>query len=552
MLRHLSVSNFAIIDALNLDFERGLTIITGETGAGKSILLGALKLILGERADLKQLNNPDKKCVVEANFDFSNLNLKPFFESNELDFENETIVRRELLPGGKSRAFINDTPVNLNTLHELSQKLIDIHSQFNTQNLFDQDYQLQILDAYFGQLDEIKDYQILLKQRNQKKTELTIATEKLNELNKEADYRQFLYNELNSSNLKESELEELEKEQNELQNVEEIGQILNDVENKLDEPEFGILTQLRSISSQLNKISRLGNDFERFFGRIESSSIELSDLKNEITSKLYHLEANPERLEEVANRLDLINTLLNKHSVQTIKELNEIKFKLEIEQSDTAQIKNEIENLNKEIDELEKQLNQSALKISKNRISAIPAVEKELSDSIHKLGMENAIISLKIKQKSNFTPNGKDEIEFLFSANKGSQLKEVEKSVSGGERSRLMLAVKKLLAGKLELPTLILDEIDTGVSGKVADEVGNMMKEMSKSLQLITITHLPQVAAKADAHFKVEKLIENEKTLTVVKTLDEKQRIIEIAGLISGSDISNSAIKQAELLIGKN
>ncbi|MGB6093708.1 MAG: DNA repair protein RecN [Moheibacter sp.] len=549
MLQRLSVSNFAIINELNLSFERGLTIITGETGAGKSILLGALRLILGERADLKQLNDPDKKCVVEAVFDISNLNLNSFFEANELDFENETIVRRELLPGGKSRAFVNDSPVNLNLLQSLSEKLIDIHSQFNTQNLFNQDYQLQILDAYAEQLNEIKAYRTLLNQRNQKRSELADLTEKLHELNKEADYRQFLFEELDTANLKDDESEILEKELNELKNVEEISRILDESEYKLNDSDFGILPALRNISVQLQKISELGNDFEEFYNRVESTRIELSDLNSEISNKLQKLEANPEKLEETASRLDLINGLLNKHRVQSIAELNEIKKQLETENLNSAQIENEIEELKKEISKLEEELNQSAAEISKNRKNVIPSVEKELIDSVSKLGMENSGIELKLNPKPDFGPNGKDEIEFLFSANKGSRLKEIEKSASGGERSRLMLAIKKLLAGKLELPTLILDEIDTGVSGRVADEVGNMMKEMSKSLQLITITHLPQVAAKADAHFKVEKQTEAEKTITSVNPLDKKQRILEIAALISGSGITDSAIEQAELLI---
>ncbi|MFA7617123.1 MAG: DNA repair protein RecN [Weeksellaceae bacterium] len=549
MLQRLSVSNFAIINELNLSFERGLTIITGETGAGKSILLGALRLILGERADLKQLNDPDKKCVVEAVFDISNLNLNSFFEANELDFENETILRRELLPGGKSRAFVNDSPVILNLLQSLSEKLIDIHSQFNTQNLFNQDYQLQILDAYAEQLNEIKAYRTLLNQRNQKRSELAYLTEKLHELNKEADYRQFLFEELDTANLKDDESEILEKELNELKNVEEISRILDESEYKLNDSDFGILPALRNISVQLQKISGLGNDFEEFYNRVESTRIELSDLNSEISNKLQKLEANPEKLEETASRLDLINGLLNKHRVQSIAELNEIKKQLETENLNSAQIENEIEEQKKEISKLEEELNQSAAEISKNRKNVIPSVEKELIDSVSKLGMENSGIELKLNPKPDFGPNGKDEIEFLFSANKGSRLKEIEKSASGGERSRLMLAIKKLLTGKLELPTLILDEIDTGVSGRVADEVGNMMKEMSKSLQLITITHLPQVAAKADAHFKVEKQTEAEKTITSVNQLDKKQRILEIAALISGSGITDSAIEQAELLI---
>jgi DNA repair protein RecN (Recombination protein N) len=549
MLQRLSVLNFAIINELNLSFGEGLTIITGETGAGKSILLGALRLIMGERADLKQLNHPKIKCVVEAVFDISGLKLKPFFEENDLDYDDETILRRELLPGGKSRAFINDTPVNLITLQNLSKNLIDIHSQFNTQNLFNHEYQLRILDAYAGQLGELNLYKNLLQQRNQKSSLLSEAINKLAQLNKEADYNQFLLDELNAADLKEDELNNLEKSLNQLQNIEEIVQILGETETRLNENELGIISQLRQLTVQLHKISNLGKDYEEFHQRTESVQIELNDLANEISSKLQQLEADPEKLAQLSERLDLINRLLVKHNVQTVKELNEIKQNLENEQSHTAQTEKEIETLKTEISALEKQLNETSKTISKNRKSVIPAIEKEILDSVYRLGMGNSAIELKLVPKPDFGPNGKDEIEFLFSANKGAALKEIEKSVSGGERSRLMLAVKKLLAGKLELPTLILDEIDTGVSGKIADEVGKLMKEMSGELQLITITHLPQVAAKADVHFKVEKQTEDGKTLTRVKLLDSQQRILEIAALISGANITDSAIEQAELLI---
>lgn len=549
MLTRLSVSNFAIIDRLNLEFKKGLTIITGETGTGKSIMLGALKLIMGERADLKQLNQPNQKCVIEACFDISNLNLTSFFEENELDYEPETILRRELLPNGKSRAFINDTPVNLNLLEKLNENLIDIHSQFNTANLFDQNYQLQILDAYAGQLNRTKDYKNLLDQRNQRLSALKKATEELNELNKEAGYHQFLLDELLTADLKDGEFEELEKEQNELSHIEEIRQILSESENRLDQSEVSILSQLNLITALLHKAAGFGEALSEFYARIDSVRIELIDLTNGISSKLRQIEANPERLIEVSQRLDLINNLLNKHRCNTIGELKELMKSLVGKKSNSENLESQIEYIKKEIVQLEKQLEEFAIEISESRRKVIPKVEKELVEHISKLGMENASVKLDQKIKSSFGANGKDEIGFLFSANKGSSLKPVEKSVSGGELSRLMLAVKKIISGKIELPTLILDEIDTGVSGKVADEVGNMMKEMSKNIQLITITHLPQVAAKGIVHLKVSKNTNGQTTTTQVTELDLQQRIVEVAGLISGSKISDTALKQAEILI---
>lgn len=549
MLTRLSVSNFAIIDELQMQFHKGLTIITGETGAGKSILLGALKLILGERADLKQLNDTSKKCIIEADFDISGLDLEVFFKENELDFDFETILRRELLPSGKSRAFINDTPVNLQTLQGLGNQLIDIHSQFNTENLFHQNFQLQILDAYADQFDLIKDYQNLFFKRNQKSERLRQLKESLAQLNLEADYKDFLLEELESAQLEINELEDLEREQKELQNIDEIQRILIEVERQLDAPELGILSQLYETALQLHKISEWSEELEGFHKRIESARIELDDLHSEINLKIQRMESNPERLILINERIDLIHSLLNKHRVQTLEELIQITINLKDEKSGFEELEKEILQLEEEIAKLEVELNQKSVKITKGRKSSIPFVEKELLVSLEKLGMENAEMKWELKPKQQFTSNGKDEIIFLFSANKGSSLKPVSKSVSGGERSRLMLAVKKALAGKLELPTLILDEIDTGVSGKVANEVGNLMKEMAKDLQLISITHLPQVAAKADYHFKVSKTLKSNQTVTEVKELSELQRIHEIAELISGSNISETALHQAKELI---
>ncbi len=549
MLTRLSVSNFAIIDELNLQFRKGLTIITGETGAGKSILLGALKLILGERADLKQLNDTSQKCVIEAQFSISGLDLQSFFEAHELDYDAETILRRELLPSGKSRAFINDTPVTLTVLQELGEQLIDIHSQFNSEHLFHPDFQLQILDAFAGQLDKIKNFQSEYLKRNQAKSQLKTKREELDQLSRETDYKKFLLDELHTANLVTDEFEELEKAQKELQNLDEIQQILSETENKLDSPEIGILSHLHEVAHQLQKISGFGEEFEGFHKRIESVRIELDDLRSEILSKIQRLDSDPEHLLEINERLDLIQNLFHKHRVNSIEELLKVQSELENDNQNFQKLELEISALEREIQTIELQLENQSKAITKGRNTAIPKVEKEMLESLEKLGMENSTMKLELSDKKEFNWNGKDEISFLFTANKGSELKPVSKSVSGGERSRLMLSVKKTLAGKLELPTLILDEIDTGVSGKVANEVGNLMKEMAENLQLISITHLPQVAAKANQHYKVSKSIKNGKTLTEVRELSDAEQITEIAELISGSNITEKAIEQAKELI---
>lgn len=549
MLTRLSVSNFAIIDELDIQFNKGLTIITGETGAGKSILLGALRLIIGERADMKQLNDETKKCIIEANFNISKLNLTSFFAENDLDFDEDSILRRELLPSGKSRAFINDTPVTLTVLQELGEQLIDIHSQFNTSELLEQSYQMQILDAHAGQLPLVRKYQTLFSKRSQNRLELEALKDRITELSKESDYKDFLLDELKTAKLKADEWKELEQEQKELEHIDEIQWILNEIRSKLETPEFGILTQMNEINTQLDKISEFGEDLSEFSHRIHSVSVELDDIQKEIAAKSEGLEASPERLMEVNERIDLIHLLLNKHRLKSIEELIQLEKDLENDKSDFDQLEIQVSDLETKIAAIEKELKIEAEKISSARKKAIPKIEKEILDSLSELGMENSQLKIDFQTTSKFTSNGMDEISFLFSANQGSTPKPIGKTISGGERSRLMFAVKKSLTGRLELPTLILDEIDTGVSGKVANEVGNMMKEMAKHLQLITITHLPQVASKADKHLKVRKRISDGKTLTDVRELSSEEQIREIAELLSGSNITDSALEQAKELL---
>lgn len=550
MLVRLSVSNFAIIDELQLDFQKGLTIITGETGAGKSILLGALKLVLGERADLTQLKNSNQKCIIEATFNLTQLNLNNFFDAHDLDYEKETILRRELLPSGKSRAFINDTPVTLDILQQLSNQLIDIHAQFNTENLLNQKFQLQILDAYANQINEINQYHKLYQTWLNAQSKLSKTQEQLKNNALEADYKKFILNELIESNLTSGEIETLESELNELQNIDEIQQSLSEINIKIDS-EFGLNSILNEISIQLNKISAFGEEFENLSERVNSVKIELQDIYQELQNKASRLESNPERLYEVTERLNLLHNLLQKHRVNTIEQLIELKNQLENETDDFDKLEQEISKLTADIESIESDLDTKTEQISQTRKNISPQVETALLQSIAQLGMENASIQIKLTPTQTFHAQGKDQIEILFSANKGASLKPIGKSVSGGERSRLMLAVKNLLSTHLQLPTLILDEVDTGVSGKVADEVGNLMKKMSKTMQVISITHLPQVAAKGSQHFKVQKKIEDNLTKTEVKVLNNVERIQEIAELISGSSISESAISQAKELLQK-
>lgn len=549
MITRLSVTNFAIIDKLTIEFNHGLTIITGETGAGKSILLGALKLILGERADLKIISNSSKKCVVEAHFSIAELDLQSFFSSNELDYDEETILRRELLPSGKSRAFINDTPVNLRVLQELGNQLIDIHSQFNTADLLNTDFQFRVLDAYAKQIPKVEEYQSLYLIRNQKQSELQRLKNELNQRIKELDYRRFLWEELKSANLSEGEWEALKEEQKELSHIDEIRNTMISVLSHLENPEYGILTQFFDLNSQIGKISDFGKDFNSIQERLQSVKIELEDIQTELNRKSEHLEPQPERLLEINERMLLIQNLLNKHRLQSEIELLDLQTELMQEQSDFEELEQKIEEIQFEINKITAELNVKAQKISESRKKSAPEIEQEIIQSLKQLGMKDADLLIEFSEQNELTFNGSDKVQYLFSANKGFPLKPLEQTISGGERSRIMLAIKRNLAGKLNLPTLILDEIDTGVSGKVANEVGNMMKEMAHHLQLISITHLPQVASKADTHLKVRKKTREEETSTEVILLSKEARIQEIAELISGSDITDSARKQAEELL---
>ncbi|MFV0232232.1 DNA repair protein RecN [Empedobacter falsenii] len=552
MLRTLRVNNFAIIDQLEIDFHQGMTTITGETGAGKSILLGALKLVLGERADLKALKNADEKCIIEAIFNIKDLELNDFFEEYDLDYEDESILRRELLPSGKSRAFINDTPVKVSILQELSELLIDIHSQFNTPKIFEADFQLSMLDIYGENKELLKEYKKVFNQYISTKKKIKDAQNSLENQSQDLEYKLHLWEELNNASLKHDELEHLEFEIKSLTNVEEIISTLNETYQFLEHPEMGIISQLNEASNKLNKISDYNSQYNSIYERLISSKIELQDISGEMSHLIESTEINPERLQEITDRYDLIHKLLRKHNVITIEELIIKRDELESQTSGFDNLSDLIIHLTKELNAISEKLDKQALKIRKNRFSSIEIIRKNILNTLSQLGMENSQLTIQLKETLDFTVTGKDEVLFLFSANKGMEPRIFEKSVSGGERSRLMLAIKKLLATHQHLPTLILDEIDTGISGKVANETGKVMQSMADNMQLLVITHLPQVASKGNYQLKVYKEVVEETTQTNVIELSQQQRLEEIAQMISGSELTEAAINQAKELMNLN
>ena len=549
MLTSLSIKNYALIDDLQVDFNNGLTIITGETGAGKSILLGGLSLILGKRADLSSINDTSKKCVIEATFDIANYNLKPLFNSEDLDYESLTIIRREILPSGKSRAFINDTPVNLDSLQILGEHLLDIHSQHETLQLTNDDFQFQVIDALANNTSILQEYSTDLTKYKNLQKELKVLQLQKSESIKEYDYNSFLLKELEDSKLMEGELESLEEEYETLNNIEEIKEKLTLSNQLLSNDDIGVLTHLTELKNQFSKLSGYAIKYKDIFERINSSLIELDDIFSEIENAQELLEADPNRLETVNNRLQLLHNLLQKHTVLKLEELIQIKESLKEKVSITENLEDYISNKEKEVEDIIKQLNNKASLIHKNRSNIIPELIQQLEDILGTLGMPNAKFKLQLKTSNEFFINGKDELEFLFTANKGGTYNELKKAASGGELSRIMLAIKSILSKYIQLPTIMFDEIDTGVSGEISNKMASIMQQMSKTMQVFTITHLPQIAAKGDAHFKVYKEDVDNITQTQIKKLNHDERIVEIAQMLGGVNISNSALAHAKQLL---
>src|SRR6218665_1978386 len=549
MITSLSIENFALIEKLNIDFSSGFSIITGETGAGKSILLGALGLVLGKRADLSSLKNKEEKCIVEATFSIGKYNLQAFFDGNDLDYEEETIIRREILPSGKSRAFVNDSPVNLQELQDLSLYLIDIHSQQQTQELSDESVQFKIIDAIANNSDIISDYQKLLKSYKSDKSKWNALLKKQSDSGKEQEYNTFLLNELVAAQLKSGEQEELEADYEKLNNVEIIKESLDKSLAIANEEQFGVFHNLNEIKNALQKVALFSPEYQNLFERISSLAIEFDDVSKELESCSEKLLNDPVQLELVNQKLQLIYNLQKKHQVDSVADLLQI-------QTDLGNTLLELDNMDEEIASLSKIIEQQALqldnyadKIHKNRISAIPKLSEQLISILETLGMPNVRFKMELIPSETYFQNGKDELQFLFSANKGTDFGLLKKVASGGEMSRIMLAVKSILAQYSKLPTIIFDEIDTGVSGEIDRKMGEIMKNMSLQMQVMAITHLPQIAAKGSDHFKVFKTTADEQTNTELKLLSKEERIVEIAQMLSGTAISDSAINHAKALL---
>ena len=548
MLNRIFIQNFALIDQLEIHLQKGLQVITGETGAGKSIILGALRLIMGERADLKNFADLESKSIVETEFKISK-NLQDFFTENDLDFDENTIIRREILPSGKSRAFVNDVPVTLDILKELSEKLVDIHSQFETSNLFSEAYQFKIIDGLSENKNLIENYQNDFSELLKLKKEVEKLKNQLSEGNKESDYKQFLLEELEAANLENVNYELLQSQISLAENKGTISELLAQIFARTDQDEVGVFDSLYDIKNKLNKIAELSLQFSEINQRFEENYIELKDTLFQLQNEAENIDTNSEDLLALQEQNDRINALFLKHKVSEIDDLLQLKNELSAEQSSFVDLETKISFLEKEIISLENSLEKQTKVLTKNREKAIPVFKNKIENLLQQLGLEKAKVEVELTSTKDFVLFGKEKIQLLFQANSGFPLKPIQSAISGGERSRVMLAIKKLMAENAELPTLILDEIDTGVSGRITDEIGNVMQEMAENMQLIVITHLAQVAAKGNNNYKVLKSDIAGKTQTQIVSLNQEEKLIEIAQLLSGSKITDAAILQAKELM---
>jgi DNA repair protein RecN (Recombination protein N) len=548
MLVDLKIQNYALIEQLEMQPSPLLNVITGETGAGKSIMLGAIGLLLGNRADSKLLFNTDQKCVIEGVFDIAEYNLQPIFTAEDIDYDPNCILRREITPTGKSRAFINDTPVTLESLRKIGTFLMDIHSQHDTLQLGDSGYQLNILDLYAGNQEILERYQVAYK--NYKKLEA--AYRKLeNELaqsNKELDYHTFLLNELSETKLRDGEQEELETELKQLEHAEEIKLKLSQALQYLSEGEMNVVMAMKDASHLLSQVAGYSQSFEALKERLDSSLIELNDIAAEVEAAERKTEADPQRLEVIQDRLNLLYTLQRKHSVRTVAELILIEQDLEGKVSGVHNLDAAIAQTKKDMEAAYALVEQTGKTLSESRKKVFPKFEAELHNLLSELGMPNARIVVE-HQTVTPGPTGLDLVSILFSANKGAQPQTLSKAASGGEFSRLMLCVKYLLADKTALPTIVFDEIDTGISGEIAVKVGKMMQQMAKKHQLIAISHLPQMAAQGNEHYFVYKHDRADRTVSNIRKLTEDERVKEIAQMIAGANPSSNAYQSAKELL---
>ena len=549
MLQHLRIQNFALIEQTEVHLNKGLTVITGETGAGKSILLGALGLTLGNRADVSSLHNKAKKCIIEAQFNIAEYQLKSFFETHELDFEEVTTIRREITPEGKSRAFVNDTPVTIAVLKELGDQLIDIHSQHETLLLKETNFQFELVDAFAQTTNLFSDYKKQFNALQKLRKQLEELTAQEIQAKKELDYFQFQFNELEEANVKVGEQQQLEEESETLENAEFIKGSLVKSSLAINGGDENIVSALALVKQQLQSVSKFGKQFNELFERINSVSIELKELSKDIDACEEDVVYDNSRLEEVNAQLDKLNRLLKKHGVNSEEELLTIKTDIEAKLQQFSSLEVAIEKTQKEIFASEKQCKSLAKDLSDKRQKSTAGIEQNIKTMLMGLSMANAQFKIELKPLDALSFNGQDSISFLFTANKGAEFKELHKTASGGELSRLMLCLKALLAERTALPTIIFDEIDTGVSGDVADKIGNILFTMGKTMQVITITHLPQMASKGGNHLFVYKSDSKDKTTSSIKALNKEERIAEIAKMLSTGTPTETALKNAKELL---
>ena len=551
MLNTLSIKNYALIDDLKVDFPKGFIIITGETGSGKSIMLDALSLVLGKRADMSALRNKDEKCVIEAEFSLQNYEFQSLFNELEIDYDPQTIIRREILPSGKSRAFVNDSPVTLDVLSRLGEVLVDIHSQHQTLSLSDTAFQFEIIDAMAENKSLLEEYQrllVLLKNEQKKLQELIDFQQTAN---KEYDYNLHQLKELKSVTLEEGILEELEESYEEASNIEEIKESVAESLYLLNDENIGILNNLRELRRAFSNLTEYKQQYRELYERIDSAFLDLEDLSRDVADIDENIETDPENLEEISKQLNKIYSLQQKHKVTTVEELMSIQERLEKAVSKTESADFDLKEQQELVAKQQAETSKKATELHKTREKVVPTLTKQLESFMHELGMPNGRFDIKLTLTSHFFNNGNDELSFLFSANKGGDFGPLKKVASGGELSRIMLAVKAIMAAHTALPTIMFDEIDTGVSGEISQKMGDIMKQMSKNRQVFAITHLPQIAAKGAYHFKVFKEDITGKTTTHLKMLTEQERISELSEMLEGKNSGESARNHAIELLRK-
>ncbi len=549
MLQSLKIQNYALIQQLEIDFHPGLTILTGETGAGKSIIVGALSLIMGQRADKSIIKDDQKKCVVEAVFDIKDRELKSFFEENDIDYEETTIIRREITSNGKSRVFINDTPYTLNVLKDLILQIIDIHSQHQNLHLSDNQFQLEVIDSLASHDKLLYDYNHFFDDYKKLLKEFEQLKNKIKQIEEERDYYTFQFEQLEKATLVEHEQEELEAELNELDHAEEIRRSLSEVIHIFYDEQSSTLDKLKEAASQIEKVQKYISKSKDLSSRLESAYIEIQDIASEVDSIAENIEYDPRRLSFIKERLDLIYSLQQKHHVNTISELLNIKKNLQakLDEIDSSDLRfNEIQT---KIEEKKKTLEQYAGRISENRLAIKPLLETKVNELLRQLAIPNASFLVYHEYTDDFTSTGRDLIKFLFSANKNQKEHDISEVASGGELSRLMLSLKYLISQSKSLPAIVFDEIDAGISGETAYKMGTIFKSMAEHMQVINITHLPQIASKGDHHYMVYKTDDDKGTYTGIKLLDQDERVHEIAKMLSGEKITDASLKNAKELL---